>query len=189
MFRSIEREVSHICLYKKLSFVFKPQKQLKPVDAILKEQDSTLSGERLEKARQKVIEEKRKRSHAILKNLRQGADFAKIARNVSEDTVTSKQDGYVKKIRYGYRHPPYSDSAFSIKTGTCSGVTEDPYGFFIIRADSDPETTVVAYDDIKIEIRRKLDKKKREAAFRKMMAGMEPRILMDTVTAPPNPVY
>ena len=183
-FRKITRKVSHICLYKKLSFVYKPKKMLKRVDKILKARDSTLEGEALEKAREKVIKEKRKRIFKILKRLRAGERFEALARKYSEDTLSAKRGGYVKDIPLGYRYPPYSDTAFALKTGTISGVVETQYGFFIIRADSDPDTVITPFKEAINSLRKRMDKGKKKMVIEKLIRSKKTTILMD-MSKPP----
>ncbi len=183
-FRKVERKVSHNCLYKKLSYVEKPKRMLKLLDVILKARDSTLTKEALEQARAVELKKERKLAENILTRLRAGESFEKLAKQYSEDTTCADRGGYVKKIQKGYRGYPYSDSAFALRTGKFSGITEDEYGLFIIRADSDPETTITPFADIKEKMRKKADEPKRKQLLRELLQKHKPKIYMDTLALP-----
>ncbi len=183
-FIKIEREVSHICLYKKMSYVQKPKRMLKLLDVIFKERDSTLTADGLEKARAAELAQERKLAGQLLRRLRSGESFEKLAIQYSEDTTNAHRGGYVRKVPKGYRGYPYSDSAFAVPTGKVTGITEDQYGLFIIRANSDPETTKMLFEDVKERMRKKQDKSKREQLVRELVRKQVPRIYMDTLAIP-----
>lgn len=184
LFKERTMIVSHICLYKKLDFVYKPKKWLKETESILKEKDSTLKGEALEKAMNEAADKDRKKIKEIYKKLKAGAKFEDLAREFSEDTLTAKRGGYNKKIPWGYLYPPYCDSAFSLKKGQCSGTFETAFGFYIVRAESNPQLSVTPYEQAKNKLRMKFDKGKREKVFRQFIKSRRPPILMDTSVVP-----
>jgi parvulin-like peptidyl-prolyl isomerase len=184
LFKTRSMIVSHICLYKKLDFAYKPKKQLKLTEEILKVKDSTLKGESLQKAMTEAADKDRKKIQEIYKKLKTGSKFEDLAREFSEDTITAKRGGYNKRIPWGYLYAPYCDSAFSLKKGQCSGPFETPFGFYIVRAESNPELTITPYEEAKNNLRGKFDKGKRDKVFREFLKKRWPRILMDTSAVP-----
>ncbi len=182
--RQIRRKVSHICLYKKLSYVYEPKKKLKRIVDILKAQDSTLAGKRLKKAQEYEVYKERKKIKKIFNKLKNGERFETLVQKYSEDTISVKRDGYVKKIPLGYRYPPYSDVAFSLKTGSYSNIVETPFGFFIIRADAPIETTFVPVELAKQKLREKLNRNKYTKVINDLFKSKKPIILMDTASVP-----
>ena len=78
--------------------------------------------------RQKV----RQRIDSIYNALKQGADFAELAKKVSQDPGSARQGGELPFVSRGQLIKEFEDAAFALKDGEMSPVVESPYGYHII---------------------------------------------------------
>ena len=103
--------------------------------------------------------EARKKIEDILAKVRQGQDFASLARTHSEDPSAAK-GGDLGYIRPGQTMKPFEDALFSLKTGEVSDVVETSLGYHIVKAvERKPETTV-PFENVKDQLRALLKQEK-----------------------------
>ena len=76
---------------------------------------------------------RRPRRRLALKQVRAGADFATIAKAVSQDPGSAPNGGDLGFFPKGQMNPQFEDAAFGTKTGAVSPVVETPFGFHIIK--------------------------------------------------------
>lgn len=74
----------------------------------------------------------RQRIDSVYNALKQGADFAELARKVSQDPGSARQGGELPFVFRGQLVKEFEDAAFALKDGEMSGVVESPYGYHII---------------------------------------------------------
>lgn len=67
--------------------------------------------------------------HTALEN---GADFAELAKKVSEDPGSARQGGLLPFVQRGQLVKEYEDVAFSLEPGKISDVVQSPFGYHII---------------------------------------------------------
>ena len=72
------------------------------------------------------------RIDSIYNALKQGADFAEMAKKVSQDPGSARQGGLLPFVQRGQLVKEFEDVAFSLKDGEMSGIVETPYGYHII---------------------------------------------------------
>jgi peptidyl-prolyl cis-trans isomerase C len=101
----------------------------------------------------------RKKIGEILDKVRQGQDFASLARTYSED-ATGPKDGDLGYIKQGQVMKPFEETLFALKTGEVSGVVETNLGYHLIKAvDRKPEMTI-PFENLKDQLRTLLKQEK-----------------------------
>src|SRR5262249_36535838 len=75
---------------------------------------------------------KRKKAEELLKRARAGEDFAKLARENSEDPGSKDRGGEYQFSR-GQMVPEFETAAFSLKTNEVSEIVTTQYGYHIIK--------------------------------------------------------
>lgn len=71
-------------------------------------------------------------TQSLLDSLRNGADFAELAKNNSEDPGSAAAGGDLGFVKRGVFYPEFESAAFKLKEGQLSEVIESPVGFHII---------------------------------------------------------
>jgi peptidyl-prolyl cis-trans isomerase C len=96
-------------------------------------------------------------SNDILKQLKDGADFAKLAGEKSKDTGSAKQGGDLGYFTRNVMVKPFADAAFAMKTGD---VSEKPvktdFGYHIIKVEDRRKSSAPPLADVKDQITNQL---------------------------------
>ncbi|MBM4145676.1 MAG: peptidylprolyl isomerase [Nitrospira sp.] len=115
---------------------------------ILIKTDPSASDNDKKKAKEKAGE--------ILKKIKAGEDFAKLASDVSDDTGSKPKGGELGFFPKGRMVTPFEDAAFSLKPGEVSEIVETQFGYHIIKVEEKKEPGMEPFDTAKEKIRQKL---------------------------------
>lgn len=89
----------------------------------------------------------------IIKQLKDGADFAKLATEKSKDTGSAKQGGDLGYFTRSVMVKPFADAAFAMKTGE---VSEKPvktdFGYHVIKVEDRRKSSAPPLDEVKEQI-------------------------------------
>jgi peptidyl-prolyl cis-trans isomerase D len=80
--------------------------------------------------------EVRAQAERVLKQIREGGNFAELAKKYSEDTASAPQGGDLGPFARGRMVREFEDAAFSLKPGEVSGLVRTQYGYHIIKVNS-----------------------------------------------------
>jgi peptidyl-prolyl cis-trans isomerase D len=133
----------------------------------------------------------RKKAEGVAERLRKGEDFAKVAKEASDDPASKDKGGDLGFFAPGAMAKPFEDAAFALKPGELSAPVRTSFGWHVLRVDAaEPARTVPlaeVRDAIAREIleeegaRRLADRRAREA-----LAQLKPgRTLADLFPASP----
>ncbi|HKZ81670.1 MAG TPA: peptidylprolyl isomerase [Pyrinomonadaceae bacterium] len=81
------------------------------------------------------IKQKRSQAEDVLKRVRGGEDFAKLAQEFSTDPGSKEKGGDLGWFGHGQMVPEFENAAFALKPGQVSDLVETKYGFHIIRLE------------------------------------------------------
>ena len=98
----------------------------------------------------------REKAEDILKKIKAGEDFAKLASDLSDDTGSKTKGGELGFFPKGRMVKPFEDAAFSLKPGEVSGIVETQFGYHIIKVEEKKEPGMEAFDTAKEKIKQKL---------------------------------
>jgi peptidyl-prolyl cis-trans isomerase C len=99
----------------------------------------------------------------LLRQIRKGEDFGKIAREYSEDSDSAAKDGDLGYIAAGKTNSQeFENAAFALKPGEISNIVETPFGFHIIRSDERREKRTASFDETKEYIRAQLKEQNKQ---------------------------
>ena len=95
--------------------------------------EKNLSGEALTAAVREEMERLRRRAQELRSKATRGADFAALARELSDDTGTRDRGGDLGAFTRQSHAQAFDDAAFSMKVGQISDVVQTDFGFHIIK--------------------------------------------------------
>ncbi len=113
-----------------------------------------------EKAKPEEVEKVKQKAETLLKKIKTGADFEKLARKHSEDTVSAEKGGDLGYFSRGAMVKQFEETAFSLKPGELGPVVKTQFGFHIIKVEGLKEAGVKPLDLVKSEIEKELKKEK-----------------------------
>lgn len=94
----------------------------------------------------------RAKADNLLAQLKAGADFAKLARENSDDQSNAQDGGDLGWIFRGQTEPAFEQVAFSLKAGELGDVVETSYGFHVIKAEGHEPAKVRTIADVRDQI-------------------------------------
>ncbi len=112
------------------------------------------------KVDEKGVEAARKKAEDVLKQVKAGVDFAKLAGQYSDDPGSAKNGGELGWIGRGRTVPEFEKAAFSLPKGQTSDLVKSSYGFHIIRVEDKQDAHVKTLAEVKSEIEAKVKEEK-----------------------------
>ena len=109
---------------------------------------------------EKAIGDARAKAEGVLKELKAGGDFAKLAEKYSDDPGSAKSGGDLGWIGRGRTVPEFEKAAFSLGKGQTSDLVKSSYGFHIIRVEDKQEAHLKTLAEVKSEIEEKVKQQK-----------------------------
>jgi peptidyl-prolyl cis-trans isomerase D len=109
---------------------------------------------------EKAVAQARQKAEDVLKQVKAGGDFAKLAEKYSEDPGSAKSGGELGWIGRGRTVPEFEKAAFSLAKGQISDLVKSSYGFHIIRVEDKQDAHVKTLAEVKSEIEAKVKQQK-----------------------------
>ena len=103
----------------------------------------------------------------MAKQIQGGADFGKLARDLSDDKTSAAKDGEFGVIKQDSGYPEAIKTAvFALKQGELSAPIKQPNGYYLIRAE---EINQKSFEDSLVEILQA----EKQAKFQEWLKGMQ----------------
>ncbi len=122
---------------------FKIPEQVRVSHILIKPEQGADPNEALARARTKI--------EGLLKQIKDGADFAELAKENS-DCPSAPEGGDLNFFPRGKTTPAFEKVAFELQVGQISDVVETEYGFHIIKATDHEDPTDVTFEQAKEKI-------------------------------------
>ncbi len=116
------------------------------------------------KVDEKGVAAARQKADDVLKQVKAGGDFAKLAGQYSDDPGSAKNGGELGWIGRGRTVPEFEKASFSLAKGQTSDLVKSSYGFHIIRVEDKQEAHVKTLAEVKNEIEGKVKEQKSQRA-------------------------
>jgi peptidyl-prolyl cis-trans isomerase D len=94
----------------------------------------------------------RAKAEGLLKQIQAGGDFAKIAKDNSQDPGSAAQGGELGWIVKGQTVPEFEKSAFSLQPGQTSGLVKTTYGYHILQVEKHEQAHVQPFEEAKAQL-------------------------------------
>jgi len=100
------------------------------------------------------------KAEAILADLKNGADFATVAKEKSEDPGSGAKGGDLGRFGRGRMVKPFEDAAFALtKPGQLSGLVESQFGYHILKLKTHDMPHVRSFAEVKDQLVKDLQQK------------------------------
>jgi len=104
----------------------------------------------------------------LLRQIRNGANFEKLAKNNSTDP-TAQNGGDLGFFRRGQLVKPFEDVAFKLKKGQVSNVVKTQYGYHIVKLEEINVRPTIQFEEVKDNIKNQLLSAKRKQASQTLL--------------------
>jgi peptidyl-prolyl cis-trans isomerase D len=114
------------------------------------------------------------KAQGILDQLHHGGDFAKLAKENSDDPGSKEQGGELGWLKHGVTVPEFDQAAFALQPGQTSGLVKSKYGYHIIQTEEKQTAHTKPLNEVKPEILAQLTRQKegqQEQAFAWQLAA------------------
>jgi peptidyl-prolyl cis-trans isomerase D len=105
------------------------------------------------------------RADAILKRVQGGEDFAKLAKEFSQDPGSAQQGGDLGWSERKVWVAPFADAAFDMKEGETRGPVKTQFGYHILRLDGIQPASVRTFDQAKSDLEAEYKRNEAERLF------------------------
>lgn len=92
----------------------------------------------------------------VLKRVRAGEDFAKLAQEFSDDPGSKDKGGDLGFFQKGRMLPEFEKTAFSSKPGTISDIIETQFGYHIIKVEEKKESVPEPLDKVRDKVKERV---------------------------------
>ncbi len=103
-----------------------------------------------------TIEKARARADEVLKQIRNGADFAKLAGENSDDPGSAAQGGDLGYFATGAMVPEFDKTVFAMNVGDVSDLVRTQFGFHIIKLTDIKGSKIPPLEDVRAELVKEL---------------------------------
>ena len=167
----IRAQLTSEAIYEKVT------KDVKVSDADVKkyyEQNKAQFGTPESRVVRHILVKTKKQADDLFDRIKAGEDFAKLARQFSQDTA-SKAKGGELTITRGQTVAPFDQTAFLLNKGSTSRPVKTEYGYHIIQpvGDVKPAKTTPLNASVKTQIRTTLEQQKKTEAMTKWVEELK----------------
>lgn len=102
----------------------------------------------------------------LLQQIEDGADFAELATEHSDDPGSASNGGLLPEFTQGRMVPPFEQAAFSLEPGEVSDVVQTRFGYHIIKVEEKSGGDSIPFDEIQAQLGPYLRQQKQDTEIR-----------------------
>ncbi|WP_018983014.1 SurA N-terminal domain-containing protein [Salinimonas chungwhensis] len=135
-----------------------------------------------------------KQAQELRQSISDGADFATVAEESSDDTFSAENGGDLDYITRDMMDPAFEEAAFNLQSGEVSQVVETDFGYHIIKVSDIKPESVTQFADVKEDVRETLLNDKAMERFYEIRTRMDevafemPETLQDVAGVANQPI-
>ena len=128
----------------------------------------------------------RARAERVLEQVKKGEDFARLAREYSEDRDSGARGGELGLLSPGGTNSPeFEQAVFALKAGEVSGIVETAFGFEIIKVDQRSERRPATFEESREYVRNILRERNRQKAAQQFLENIARETGLEVVAEKP----
>jgi peptidyl-prolyl cis-trans isomerase D len=116
-------------------------------------------------AEQATIDAARNEAQGLLEQIRNGADFAELAREHSDDPGSAEKGGDLGFFAKGVMAPEFEQAVFSLKPGDVSELVRTQFGYHIIKLEAIQSGEVPSLDEMREQLAADVKRRAAEEVF------------------------
>lgn len=120
---------------------------------------------------EKASEEAKKKIEAVIVRLKKGEDFAKVAKEVTEDPSGKANGGDLGYFTKDQMVPEFAKVAFAMKKGEISGPVKTQFGWHVIKVEDKRIKPPPTFEEVKPQLVQYLERKAQADLVTKLRAG------------------
>lgn len=117
----------------------------------------------------------------ILARVKAGEDFAKLAMRFSTDEGSAPIGGDIGTFHKDMADPALEKAFLPLKVGEVSDLVETIFGYHIVKLTGKKPETQLTFDEVKADIKKKLEKKQRDELLKNWMEGLRAKANIEIV--------
>ncbi len=122
------------------------------------------------------IAKAKQQAEDIVRRLKSGEDFAKLAKEYSDDPGSAAQGGDLGWFEKGRMVPEFDQAVFSTPVGQVAGPVQSQFGFHIIEVLGKRPAGIRSFEEVRPEIERNLTEQRAAEMAREQIAQVRARI-------------
>lgn len=126
-----------------------------------------------------ILVKSEEEAKTIMAQLKQGENFAKLAKEKSIDQGSAKNGGDLGSFSRGQMVPEFENAAFKLKTGELGGPIKTQYGFHIIKVTDRKTGQPVELEKVKGMLMQKMTAQKQKEVFDAYIDGLKKNYKID----------
>ena len=115
---------------------------------------------------------------SVIKELKSGGDFAKLAQQHSQDG-SAAQGGDLGYFPHGQMVPEFDKVAFSLPVGQVSGVVTTQFGYHVLKVTDKKPARTVPFEEAQPQIKQFLEQQKKQQAADAFIDGLKKKAKID----------
>lgn len=109
----------------------------------------------------------------VLKKIKAGGDFQKLAREFSEDEASKSEGGMLGDLHPESTIPEIAEEMVKLNEGATSGIFKSAYGYHIIKLDEIIPSTLIPFEEAESDILNILMKRETQQLFKKYLIDLQ----------------
>ncbi|WP_456413827.1 peptidylprolyl isomerase [Oceanithermus profundus] len=128
-----------------------------------------------------ILVPSREEAEDVIARLKGGADFAELAREVSQDPGSAPRGGDLGCVALGRFVPEFERAALALQPGQVSEPVQTQFGWHVIRMNDRRPARVLPYEEVRGQIRAKIEGLAIERFVKNLVAHADAEVYPDRV--------